>query len=247
MVDIMPGLCYPTRVGKGSTLLNITMNLIFKKSLQNAGVWETYKLRHNILENASPLSTAQLWDYADDAEKILRYNIHGDGETEFIFQDETGLDADDAEEEYGEWLDKHTSEIISNVVQWLATQFTMQNGKIILYRAITAPQDWVETGGLTKQGLGVFWSWDAQAAEAHWGEYTGDQNEYLLIGAVTPNEVDWVTTIVANGSYAYQDEREVRLKDNATVELIDVHRIVNDVPWDIEGSEPYLGKQYPAA
>ena len=96
-----------------------------------------------------------------------------------------------------------------------------------LWREITTKS--LETMRLDAD-IGVYWSWDPRAAEAHWGD---DGRVWMLVAEVFPNQVDWPGTIWAN--LASPEEKEIRLKSNATLRLL---RIRDERGQIVEGLAP---------
>ena len=71
---------------------------------------------------------------------------------------------------------------------------------------------------LKTKGIGVYWSYEEGAAQAHWGQ---GGRPYTLEGQITENAVDWESTIYANLHPSLgEDEKEIRLKDGAPVKLL---------------------------
>lgn len=91
----------------------------------------------------------------------------------------------------------------------------------ILYRVITAPEDWRPDS----RHPGIYWSWDKNAAEAHWGEFANGHVTWRMTAAVNMRDVDWPTTFAMNADPSYESEREIRLKDNAPVRMINVEKL----------------------
>ncbi len=93
-----------------------------------------------------------------------------------------------------------------------------QGNQITVYRCISAPEDWQPDG----RHPGIYWSWDKNAADAHWGD--GQGVNWLMTAVVTTDQIDWVPTAVQNALSSYEDEREIRLKPDTPVHIIDWHR-----------------------
>ena len=202
------------------------MDLILRETLKRCDLWEAYKLKHNIVED----SMLDLSDAADEAERALLTQLqYNSSNVRYDYQIANDLEPheDDDEEAFSEWLENYVDERVSSIAYYLQNRFTIEGGEIVLYRKLTAPTDWVEQGGLTSRGLGEYWSWDEHAAEAHWGEFKEGTDEYLMVGSALQRDIDWVTTIVANIDPAYEDEREIKMKDNSTVKLQAVYKVVN--------------------
>lgn len=87
-----------------------------------------------------------------------------------------------------------------------------------LYRVIKAE-------GLSAVNLddpGRHWSWDHDAAEAHWG--SGHGRDLMLVALVPHADIDWTHSVLAN--IMIPEEREVYVRDGATAE---VSRVVEEV------------------
>ena len=69
-----------------------------------------------------------------------------------------------------------------------------------------------------KEGVGIWWSWDPQAAEAHWGGTHA--RGFLLAGEVAYDDVNWPATFAANLTSA--EEREIQVKPGAPIRLLRV-------------------------
>ncbi len=70
------------------------------------------------------------------------------------------------------------------------------------------------------QGVGIYWSWDENAAECHWG--SGGPS-VTLHGVIQKNNVDWEGTIYANMFPTLgQEEKEVRLLEGTQFELEEI-------------------------
>jgi hypothetical protein len=71
------------------------------------------------------------------------------------------------------------------------------------------------------KGVGIYWAWDREYAECHWGKPTekGYEN-ILLIGKVHPESVNAEKTLLMNMSFSYNEEKEIRLYPNAQVNII---------------------------
>jgi hypothetical protein len=91
------------------------------------------------------------------------------------------------------------------------------HGEVItLYRCITAPLDWTPD----LQHPGIYWSWDEDAADAHWGSHGDGDVEWKMVGEVSVHDVQWEVTFAMNCNPDYNHEKEVRIKDNAPVKIV---------------------------
>jgi len=221
------------------------MDLILRETLKRSGVWESYKLKHNIVEGAS----ADLWQFVPAAEKQLFEELVGNSDVQWEYQQMNGIEPEDDTDEahYREWLKEYTEGRIFDAIGYINGSMTTQDGEIVIYRQITAPTNWVEQGGLTAQPLGVFWSWSEDAAESHWGAHgNSGHQEYLIVGSVRMQDVDWVQTLYANANPSYEEEKEITVNDGASVKFLDVYKIENRKPVEVSGHENLMGQRLAA-
>jgi hypothetical protein len=220
------------------------MDLILRETLKRSGVWESYKLKHNIVEGAS----ADLWQYVEVVEKHLFDEMVSDSEVRWEYQQMNGIEQEDDTDDahYQEWLKEYAEGKVYDAIGYLNGSLTTQDGEIVIYRRITAPSNWVEQGGLTTQPLGVFWSWSEHAAESHWGNFSGDHQEYLIVGSVRMQDVDWVQTLYTNANPSTEEEKEITVNDGAPVKFLDVYRMENSKPVEVSGHENLIGKRLTA-
>ncbi len=135
---------------------------------------------------------------------------------------------DDSEHEFGEGqgdIDHQSEQFQKWFAHWVSDEYGdaewdirdgLRSGKIKLFRAITAPKDFKLD---PDKHPGRFWSWDADAADAHWGDFGGGAIVWLMETEVTEDAIDWVPTLAMNAIPAYKDEKEVRLKEGYPVEV----------------------------
>lgn len=102
-----------------------------------------------------------------------------------------------------EWIHGRYDDFVAS-----AARFT---DPLILYREVTARRH----TDIRIDGLGVSWSWDPEAAEAHWSR--GGEN-WLLVASVSAQYVDWMATATANVTMPY--EREITLIPGSPVLLL---------------------------
>ena len=83
-----------------------------------------------------------------------------------------------------------------------------------IYRAVTlsGPES------LRLDPIGEYWTWDGRAAEAYAGDDLYDP--YLLVGEVSPEDVNWLDTALRNT--VRQSEKEIAVKRGHRVRLVGV-------------------------
>lgn len=82
---------------------------------------------------------------------------------------------------------------------------------LVLFREVTAR----DAADVRIDGVGLFWSWDPEAAEAHWARGGA---HWLLVARVAARHVDWMATTVQNVRMPY--EREITLYPGSPVHLL---------------------------
>lgn len=162
----------------------------------------------------------------EEAARRLLDNIDwsgGDGETVLHM---IGIDVNNLDEP----VDLKNPEIEERLLDWAIDRvrdayqdidYRFSGDTIRIYREITAPAKWKPD---PTQHPGIYWSWDEGAAEAHWGSFSNGQVKWLLTAEVTAAQIDWVSTLAANGAPSYEDEREITLIEGTPVHLISCQR-----------------------
>ena len=179
--------------------------------------WENPKLwkRQVMKDNDVPTRTSQV---AADSEGAL-----SDLVTSFDF----GSMSDLLTAEGMTMWEEHLFSVVNDNVQDMLENLEQDDdGLIDIWRAVTLSKD-TDRGkyadvynAITKgyKGVGVYWSWDDDAAEAHWGH--GKDSVYIKMHAkVRPDDVDWPETLFKN-TYDLKDEKEIRVKDGGLVKVI---------------------------
>lgn len=147
----------------------------------------------------------------EDAECKMAWRIdHG--------QDPYGDDDDDSDDDddYSEFRREWHEDRLRNVMWMLQNLF--HNDIIRVYRVITAPVTWKPD----TQHPGIYWSWDKNAAEAHWGDFGIGNVQWEMTADVRFDQIDWPITLVQNAMSDYESEREIRLFSDAAVPLVSV-------------------------
>ncbi len=102
---------------------------------------------------------------------------------------------------------------VESTIEWLSHE---GNGFIEVWRMITVTEKWNPIA----YPLGLYWSYEEENAEAHWGD-DGEQHA-LLHARVHLSQIDIATTIMQNAMNSYKREKEIRVRDGGWVDLIDV-------------------------
>jgi hypothetical protein len=152
--------------------------------------------RDDLIYHAFPSPSAFFEEYKEDFEDNV------DNEVEWRVN--TGMSEEDALEDY-------RTEIIGQY-NYLTDKFASFPDVFPIYRAIYLE----DISKFDCENVGIFWSWDEDSAESHWGLGGGDP--YLLTGIIDKSEVDWQTTLLNN--IGFTEEDEIRVKTGRTPILI---------------------------
>ena len=118
---------------------------------------------------------------------------------------------------FNAWLKRWAERRIDDIIETLKSVATGES--IRIWRVITAPKDWRPD----TQSLGVFWSWDPTAAQAHWGNYAKGDVRWKIESAATPDQIDWPLTIALNAHPSFgEDEKEIRLRKGVRVPIVEL-------------------------
>jgi hypothetical protein len=167
------------------------------------------------------------WDGVEGESLLHQYNKSLNDD-----YDEDDYDEDDASQnlhnidiespEFKKWFKNWAEDSIWEVWGNFEHLFDAQ-GNAILYRVITADPNWTpERDG---RHPGVYWSWDKDSAEAHWGDYSNGQVAFRMTAKINSSNIDWVTTFGMNAQPSYEEEREIRIQENAPVEILKTERL----------------------
>ena len=130
-------------------------------------------------------------------------------------------DPNEDEEHYKEFMYDFFSRTIEDILD--DVYHTLENEPEI-YRKITVSKEWT-IDNLEDRNLGIFWSYEENAAEPHWG-YDSTFIELLLVGDIENNKdiVDIEETILLNMNPSIgEDEKEIRLIEGKQLLITEVN------------------------
>lgn len=167
---------------------------------------------------------------------------HQDEFLKSLYKEENYLqDLDDDEideEDFLNWLQYDTKFKIEELVDFYKRE-VIKNGRVTVWRRITVKESWLDH--LAKEGkhLGVYWSWDPDAADTHWGDFS-KKSTALIEAEVPENGVDWEETLVANiQPMMGDDEKEIKLHRGVPLKIISIE--IDNSPADLT---PIQGKTF---
>jgi tRNA nucleotidyltransferase/poly(A) polymerase len=110
------------------------------------------------------------------------------------------------------------------------------DGTIDIWRRIKVDDIWVNHLIQAGKHLGIYWSWDERAAEAHWGD-TAKNSNALIKSSIKEQYIDWNNTIDANMNLVLgEDEKEITLFKNTSLKIEELYIDGQDVE-DVMGSD----------
>jgi hypothetical protein len=92
-----------------------------------------------------------------------------------------------------------------------------------IWRSIMVDPDWLDEG-LYARPLDVCWSFEEEAAECHYGDFSDGLREIRVEALVDPADVDWATTLRLNARM--YEEKEIRVRDDAFVTVVSAAWVV---------------------
>jgi len=156
--------------------------------------------------------------------------IKNTDEEEYLFsyyKTENGIDYDIGFDEYVEdeenlkdfdnWLKYEFEYRFDEAKRIYEKLFASGGGRMTLFREMDVPDKWLKSlqNGNTK--LGIYWAYEKDAAEAHWGS---GAVKVLLQTSVTEDQINWRGTFEANlRPSTGEDEKEIRLNENEKIPL----------------------------
>lgn len=122
-------------------------------------------------------------------------------------------DRDDDPEHYKQFMYDYFNDLIDDVLNEI---YDVLENETEIYRSIKVSNDWT-VDNLGDSNLGVYWTYDKDLAEAHWGH--NDKNkpkEVLIVGEILNKDtVNIEETIMANMAPGLgEEEKEIRLIEN---------------------------------
>lgn len=188
--------------------------------------------KHDSIINVTPIKESLLLEKSvyDFTEEMIFSNVYKKNmRREDVYQNqidsymyEEGIDNYDEinYEIYDNWFFDLLS---SNYYDFSHTidDMIQRDGTVKIWRRMTVDDDWlsqIERGNIR---LGMWWSWDENAAEAHWGD-SSKRNSVLIESVIKEEYVNWLDTIHANIHPALYQEKEITLYKNTTMKIVSI-------------------------
>lgn len=142
-----------------------------------------------------------------------------------LYKMEEGIDDDidneeiENSEDFQNWLKYEIEVNYDNVLDNMVSKIK-SDGTIDIWREMTVDDKWVDDLIKTGKHLGIFWSWDERAAEAHGGKFSDNYKKIEIKSSVNEKYIDWEETIKLNMDIDLgEDEKEIRLFKNTPLKI----------------------------
>lgn len=125
------------------------------------------------------------------------------------------------QKDFEDWLKYEFEYRLNEQKQLYETLFRNGSGRMTIFRAMKVSKEWIKSLTKPNAKLGIFWAYEEDAAEAHWGDsHKGRTETAVLQTSVTENQIDWIGTFEANLHPSIgEEEREIRLKEGEKIPL----------------------------
>ena len=142
-----------------------------------------------------------------------------------MYKHEEGLndveDEDINQEDFLNWLEYDLRYKLEELVRHYRSE-VIQNGKAIIWRAMTVTSSWIDHLEREGKHLGIYWTWDPDSADTHWGDYS-KPSKVLIEAEVPENGVDWEKTLIMNiEPFTGDDEKEITLFKGVPLKILSV-------------------------
>ena len=170
---------------------------------------------------ASPVAHFPSWDEFVKKEGGIEKIVNGFGSSwdQWEPYDREETEAFDAleQKEQREYLERRAYEDLENRYYDVLGDHSMWSFPLDVYRVVTLR----DIRELKRRGIGVFWSWDESAAEAHWGNFGKGYQKYVIHAQVQESDVDWEATVWVNLDPSLgEEEKEIRLKEGTHPQIL---------------------------
>lgn len=144
------------------------------------------------------------------------------------YANENNINIDDLKDENfvetKEFKEYYNHELLywaDNAINMFKNDVIQLDNTIPIWRELTVDKNWIDHLNSRGKHLGIYWSWDKDAVEAHWGHNTKQKKKYVIESIINANHVDWKNTILLNMDPTLgKDEKEIRLYKNTPLEIV---------------------------
>jgi len=140
---------------------------------------------------------------------------------QYMHEDYISSEDDVDEAEFTEWTKYELDYLASEFITKVNTEL-IKNGKIRIWRAMSVNKEWESRLQTEAKHLGIYWSWDQEGAEPHWGYNTELPFTTIMEAEVDETSVDWYPTIRLNIEPVSFEEKEIRLVKGAKIKIVSI-------------------------
>jgi len=158
-------------------------------------------------------------DLDDVVDQVINY---GDITQHWYF-DEFSDDEDNDPADFIEWVRPRLRADAKDILHRIRSAMTTKGTKIVVYRALSVPEDWVSSGQYKSIPLGEYWSYRQESATAYWGTQKPNHVIMIVVGLVDQHDINWSETLITALTYG-EDEEEMRLYRGADVTVTGIYR-----------------------
>jgi hypothetical protein len=193
--------------------MNIVKEKIFETLLQD--IYYNDVVNKKVLKELT--SDTGFLDY-------VKYDYASENNIDIIqYEDNPDEDFEDTED-FRKWFEYEIEYRFNNAKENLEELIDL-NGEISIWRKMMVDENWIEHLEKKGQRLGIYWSWDMNAAEPHWGYNIANKNiEITIESVINENYVNWPPTILANMHPNYSEEKEIQLFKNTPLKIINIYK-----------------------
>jgi hypothetical protein len=138
-----------------------------------------------------------------------------------LYREENYLDEEEEidEEDFKNWLKYELMWKTEDLIRFYESEI-IKGGKLTIWRAMTVKDDYILHLEKEAKHLGIYWTWDPDSAETHWGDYS-KKSKALIEAEISENGVDWEKTLISNiQPYIGDDEKEITLSKGSPMKII---------------------------
>ena len=130
-------------------------------------------------------------------------------------------DEDIDQEDFLNWLEYDLRYKLEELISVYKND-VIRNGKATVWRAMTVTSSWLDHLEREGKHLGIYWTWDPDAADTHWGDYS-KPSKVLIEAEVPENGVDWEKTLITNiEPFTGDDEKEITLIKGVPLRILSI-------------------------
>ncbi len=137
---------------------------------------------------------------------------------------ENNIEDDEVNEnsiEFKDWLYNRVKKAYNYTIAYFKDLIGYKNNNnIFIYRALTINDSFYNDFKNYGKHLGIYWTFDENAAEAHYGKYDIHSNEAVIYSEINEQYVNWDETIYLNTNINWEMEKEIRLFKNTPLKIL---------------------------